>query len=264
VNSRVERIWAARSVLDILVKRDLRVRYARSFLGYAWTVLDPLAMALIYFVIFTQIFTRADPGHSPYFLFLLSGLLTWQWFNASVIETARALVAEAKLVRSTSVPRELWVIRVVIAKGIEYLFSLPVLLVVLAVYLVTDQTHLDWRAVLYPVGILLTFILCLGLGLILAPLTVMADDSVRVVRIVLRLMFYCTPIIYSIGNAPGWIQRVLWFNPLSGILEIQRAGFFGQPMHIESVVIGLGVIALIFVVGVTVFSRMENAVLKEI
>lgn len=262
--SRLERIWTTRSVLGILVKRDLRVRYARSALGYAWTVLDPLAMALIYFVIFTQVFSRADPGHEPYFLFLLSGLLAWQWFNASVNEAARALLSEAKLVRSTNLPRELWVIRVVIAKGIEYLFSLPILVIFLVFYIATGQTSLDWRVVLFPLGILIQFVLCLGIGFALAPATVMADDSVRVVRIVLRMMFYCTPIIYSIDNAPAWLQRILWFNPMSGVLEIQRAGFFGQPMHAPTILVGLAVTAALFVTGVVVFGRMESAVLKEI
>ena len=261
---RFERIWTSRSVLGILVRRDLRVRYARSAIGYAWTILDPLAMALIYFVIFTQIFSRADPGHEPYFLFLLSGLLAWQWFNASVNEAARALLAEAKLVRSTNLPRELWVIRVVIAKGIEYVFSLPILVIFLGFYIATGQTSLDWKVVLFPLAIVVQFVLCLGIGLSLAPLTVMADDSIRVVRIVLRMMFYSTPIIYSIDNAPEWLQRILWFNPMSGVLEIQRAGFFGQPIHLPTVLIGLGVTVVLFVTGVVVFGRMESAVLKEI
>lgn len=262
--SRAERIWATRAVLWILVKRDLRVRYARSVLGYAWTILDPLAMSLIYYLIFTVIFQRADPGHEPYFLFLLSGLLAWQWFNAAVNEAARALTAEAKLVRSTNVPRELWVLRVVIAKGVEYVFSLPVLLVFVVFYVATGQTHLDWRVLLFPLGAALLFVLCVGIGLALAPLTVMADDSIRLVRIVLRMMFYGTPIIYSLGNAPEWLRTILWFNPLSGILEIQRAGFFGQPMHLEPVIVGLLMTAALFGIGMWVFSRMESAVLKEI
>ena len=89
-------IWARKAILNTLVRRDLRVRYARSWLGYLWTIIDPLAMALIYFVVFAVIFKRPDAGHKPYFLFLLLGLLPWQWFNASINESARALVAEAR------------------------------------------------------------------------------------------------------------------------------------------------------------------------
>ncbi|MGL5928310.1 MAG: ABC transporter permease [Dermatophilaceae bacterium] len=261
---RFARLWASRRVLDTLVRRDLRVRYARSALGYLWTVLDPLAMALIYYVIFTVIFTRGDVGHEPYFLFLLAGLLSWQWFNGAVNETSRALLAEAKLVRSTNLPRELWVVRVVIAKGIEYLLSLPILIAFLVFYLVTGQSRLDWQIVYFPLGLVLQFVLCIGIGLLLAPATVIADDTIRVVRIVLRMMFYGTPIIYSVGNAPDWMRTVLAFNPMTGVLELQRAGFFAEDLAVAPLVIGTAITLVLLLLGIRVFARMESAVLKEI
>ena len=257
-------IWARRAVLDTLVRRDLRVRYARSALGYLWTIIDPLAMALIYFVVFAVIFQRPDAGHKPYFLFLLIGLLPWQWFNASINESARALVSEARLVRSTNLPRELWVVRVVIAKGVEFLLSLPVLVAFAVVYIVLGETTLNWRLILFPVGLALQFVLLTGIGLLLAPATVLADDTIRVVRIVLRMLFYGTPIIYTLNVAPEWMQRLLWFNPLSGILELYRAGFFTTPLQVAplvtSVLISFGLVAW----GAVAFARMERAVLKEI
>jgi ABC-2 type transport system permease protein len=75
--SRTRAITAKRGVLWTLIVRDLRVRYSRSVLGYVWTVLDPLLMSLIYFVVFVYIFKRGDVGHKPYFLFLVIGLLSW-------------------------------------------------------------------------------------------------------------------------------------------------------------------------------------------
>jgi len=261
---RYSRIWARRAILQTLVRRDLRVRYARSWLGYLWTIIDPLAMALIYFVVFAVIFKRPDAGHKPYFLFLIIGLLPWQWFNASVNESARALVAEAKLVRSTNLPRELWVIRVVVAKGVEFLLSLPVLLAFVIVYVIKGDTTLNWRLVFFPVAISLQFVLQTGIGLLLAPATVLADDTIRVVRIVLRMLFYGTPIIYTLNVAPEWVQIALWFNPLSGILELYRAGFFPQPLQTAPLVVG-GIMSIGFLVwGAITFARMERAVLKEI
>ena len=257
-------IWARKAVLNTLVRRDLRVRYARSWLGYLWTIIDPLAMALIYFLVFAVIFQRGDAGHKPYFLFLLLGLLPWQWFNASVNETARALVAEAKLVRSTNLPRELWVIRVVIAKGIEFLLSLPVLFAFVVVYVVMGEATLNWRLILFPLALALQFLLQTGIGLLLAPATVLADDTIRVVRIALRMLFYGTPIIYSLDFAPDWVQTVLWFNPLSGILELYRAGFFPQPLQVAPLLVG-ALMSLAFLAwGAVTFARMERAVLKEI
>src|SRR6478609_9487037 len=102
---------ARRRILGTLVKRDLRVRYGGSPIGYLWTIIDPLAMAAIYFVVFTVIFKSRSVGYQPYVLFIVIGVLAWQWFQLSVTETARALIAESRLVRSTNMPRELWVVR---------------------------------------------------------------------------------------------------------------------------------------------------------
>lgn len=263
---RAKGLIARRQVLYILVQRDLRVRYARSALGYLWTIIDPLAMALIYFVVFAVIFRRGDVGHQPYFLFLLVGLLSWQWFNASINDSSRALVSEAKLVRSTNLPRELWVIRVVIAKGVEFLLSLPVLGGFIIVYAVLGQTSLNWRIIFFPFAIGVQFVLQIGIGLLLAPATVLADDTIRVVRIVLRMMFYATPIIYSLSlpSIPDGLQKVLWFNPLGGILELYRAGLFQEPLQIAPVVVSVVMSGALLVWGASSFVRMERAVLKEI
>lgn len=257
---------ARRQVLYILVRRDLRVRYARSALGYLWTIIDPLAMALIYFVVFDIIFKRGDAGHKPYFLFLIVGLLSWQWFNASINDSARALVSEAKLIRSTNLPRELWVIRVVIAKGVEFLLSLPVLVGFIAVYAVLGEASVNWRIIFFPVAIGVQFVLQIGIGLLLAPATVLADDTIRVVRIVLRMMFYATPIIYSLSlpSIPEVLQKVLWFNPLGGILELYRAGLFHEHMEVAPVLISVVMSGAFLLWGTSSFARMERAVLKEI
>ena len=93
-----------RRSLWLLTTRDLRVRYSTSFLGYFWSILDPLVMAAIYWFVFTQVFHRGV-GHEPYIVFLLSGLLPWMWFTGSVSDATVAFTREAKLVRSTTIPR---------------------------------------------------------------------------------------------------------------------------------------------------------------
>ena len=123
VRSPLARYWHS---LWLLTKRDLRVRYSTSFLGYFWSILDPLVMAGIYWFVFTQVFKR-DVGEDPYIVFLLSALLPWTWFTGAVGDTTRAFIKEAKLVRSTKIPRTIWVVSLVMSKGIEIVASLPVL-----------------------------------------------------------------------------------------------------------------------------------------
>jgi len=268
--SAVRRLYENRRVLRIMVQRDLSVRYAKSFLGYLWTIIDPLAMSMIYFVVFVLIFQRAGHGYSPYFLFLLTGMLPWQWFNGSVTAGAKALQSEAKLVRSTRLPRELWVVRVIVAKGIEFLLSLPILVAATIIYLIVGQNdptvlpHVNWQLVFIPLGMALQAVLLVGLGLLLAPIQVLVNDTQQVLRIVLRVMFYATPIIYLVNKAPGVLEKILWFNPMTGILEFYRAGFFDSEIRWGPVIVSVVVTAIVFVLGRLVFQRLEPAVLKEI
>jgi ABC-2 type transport system permease protein len=257
-------VIARRQVLDTLVRRDLRVRYASSAIGYLWTIIDPLAMALIYFVVFTYIFEARRVGYQPYVLFILVGVLAWQWFSQCATETSRALLAEARLVRSTNLPRELWVVRIVIAKGIEFLLSLPVLAGFAIYFIIAGQTTVHYRILLFPLAIGLQFLLSVGLGLILAPVTVIFTDMPRIVRIALRMGFYATPIIYGVHAAPEFLQKILLLNPMAGILEMYRGGFFPHELNIPSIISSVVITFVTLVAGTIVFRRLEAPVLKEI
>jgi len=264
VLTRFSAVWSRREILWTLVQRDLRVRYSRSILGYVWTVLDPLLMASVYFVVFTYVFNAKRVADTPYFLYLLSGLLAWQWFTGSVTDTTKSLIQEARLVRSMNLPREVWVIRCVVAKGVEYLLSLPILVGFVIYYLAIGQVRLDWELLLFPLGLLLQFVLLVGMGLILAPITVLATDMQRVVRIVLRFLFYLSPVLYGAHSVPDALRVVLLLNPLNGILSLYRGGLFERGVNWVDVGASAALSVLLVVVGFWVFSRLERAVLKEI
>ncbi|WP_156822483.1 ABC transporter permease [Demetria terragena] len=273
---RAARMWQDRKILDTLVRRDLRVRYARSALGYLWTLIDPLAMGFIYFFVFGLILNADRGTPMPFIVFLLAGLLPWNWFNTSVTETARALNAERKLVRSTNIPREFWVMRVVLAKGVEFLLSLPVLafFIVLAMAGVPHistggSIGLNWYLLMVPVALVIQLMLCIGIGLIMAPLGSLADDFVRLVRILLRMMFYLSAILYPMSlveeKAPEWAATLLSFNPMIGIIDMYRMGLAnGQSPNLLAW--GAAAVIAIFWLffGLWVFRRLEPAVLKEI
>ena len=260
--ARARTILRTRRVLWLLVSRDLKVRYAGSLLGYLWTVLDPLLVAGVYWFVFTKVFSRAGlaPG-VPYIVFLLAALLPWNWASGVLTEATRALTREAKLVRSTNMARETWVLRAVLSKGTEFLFSLPVL----AGFMVALRVVPPARVVFLPLAVLLLAVLLVGLGLLIAPLAVLFSDVERVIRIVLRLLFYGSPVIYAVRNVPEQFAWVYVVNPFAGVLDLIRYLVLpNQSVHavfvVSSVVISFGLLAL----GAFVFARLERAVLKEI
>ncbi|ALX66689.1 ABC transporter permease [Microbacterium sp. XT11] len=254
--------------LWLLSARDLKVRYSTSFLGYLWSVLDPLVMSAIYWFVFTQVFHR-DVGEEPYIIFLISALLPWVWFNAAVGDFTRAFKKDARLVRSTAIPRTIWVNRIVLSKGVEYLFSLPVLAIFIVVNVIVEKdpaqtVHIGWGALWMPVAVLMQTILLVGLGLLVAPLCVMYVDLERTTALILRALFYATPIIYNVTDLPGFAQTLGAFNPLAGIFMLYRMPFFPEQWNPFALTVSAVMTVAIFGLGVWVFRTLERPVLKEL
>ena len=248
-----------RRSLWLLTTRDLRVRYSTSFLGYLWSILDPLVMAGIYWFVFTQVFDRGV-GHEPYIVFLLTGLLPWMWFTGAVSDATRAFTSEAKLVRSTTIPRSIWVSRQVLSKGIEFALSIPVL----AIFAIASGATLHWEAVFAVLAVVIQTVLTFGLGLIVAPLVVFFRDLERAVKLGLRFAFYASPIIYGLKDLPAGLQTLGAFNPLSGIISLYRAAFFPEQLNWFDVAVSAAMSLVILVIGLLVFRRAIRPVLKEI
>ncbi len=253
-----------RHSLWLLTTRDLKVRYSTSFLGYFWSILDPLVMAAIYWFVFTVIFQRGV-GHEPYIVFLLTALLPWTWFNGSISDSTRAFTKEARLIRSTKIPRTIWVARLVLSKGIEFVVSIPVIVFFALITLGTpNPAVLHPEVLLLPLAIAMQAILTLGVGLIVAPLVVFFRDLERAVKLGLRFMFYASPVVYGVVNVPERYRGLAAFNPMSGILSLYRAAFFPQELRWFDVGVSAVLSVTILGIGLLIFRRTIKTVLKEI
>lgn len=253
-----------RHSLWLLTTRDLKVRYSTSFLGYFWSILDPLVMAAIYWFVFTVIFQRGV-GHEPYIVFLLTALLPWTWFNGSISDSTRAFTKEARLIRSTKIPRTIWVARLVLSKGIEFVVSIPVIVFFALITLGTpNPAVLHPEVLLLPLAIAMQAILTLGVGLIVAPLVVFFRDLERAVKLGLRFMFYASPVVYGVVNVPESYRGLAAFNPMSGILSLYRAAFFPQELRWFDVGVSAVLSVTILGIGLLIFRRTIKTVLKEI
>ena len=244
-----------RDLIWALVLRELKVRYRRSVIGLMWTMLQPLlTMAVLHFV-FSTIF-RFDIRNYP--VYVLSGILFWNFFSQSIVTSMNSLRGNARILEKLPVPRAAFPVAAVISGVINLLLALVPLLAILMM----TKHPLRESLLFLPVSILIAALFTLGAGLLLAPLAVFFTDVVEMVGVVLTLMFYATPVFYPKEIAAGhdfyWVIR---YNPLRSILEVFRDPIYllkVPPLTHLSVTVGLTVIALLL--GSWVFNRASDRI----
>ena len=244
----------------MLVQRDLQQNYTKYRLGYLWTIIEPLGMALVLWFVFTALLGPRKLGLQPYLLFLSIAILPWWWFTKGIAQMARVYQRNRANLRVSLLPTELWVVRVLIVTMMEFILSLPVIVVAMVI----TRSYPGPLILLFPVGIVLQFLIMYGLGLLIASWAVVVPDLARIVRIVMRALFYLTPVLYSIINIPAALRPYAALNPLVAPLGLYRVGWW--PEEHESGMgffVSLAVGLIIFVVGYVVFRRLEPRILKE-
>ncbi len=206
-----------RSILREMVVSDFKVRYQGSVLGYLWSLLRPLFLFLILYIVFTK-FLRIGAGIPHYPVYLLLGIVLWNFFHEATTIAATSVVARGDLIRKISIPRYL----VVVSSSISSLINLAInLLVVLAFTFISGVDPMkSW--LLIPLLVLELFALSLSVGFILAALFVKYRDIAFVWEVIMQAGFYATPILYPLTMLAVKYQQVLMLNPMAQIIQDAR------------------------------------------
>lgn len=268
MTSSVVEVWRHRDALRLLVRRDLTVKYQQSILGYFWTLLEPLAIAVTYWFVFGVLYnTRVGPEGEDYVLFLVSGLFAWIWVSSVLGEATVALTTQHRLITTIKVPREVFPIGRVVSKFVEYLAAMPVLIIVAIIF----KAQFGPNLLFLPLAVLLQMIFLIGLSLLLSSLNVMLRDVERFMRLLQRVLMYALPVIYPLSKVvdsslPQWVKSLYELNPLVGIFELHHAAWLpseGVP-HPGLIAYATFGSLIMLLVGWLVFRRLEPAVLKEL
>lgn len=260
VRVKLGELWEFRELLKALVIRDLKVRYKNSVLGFAWSMLTPLALM----VVFTFIFTKVVPvrgGRADFPIFFLAGFLPWQFFSNSVANAVTVIVVNSSLVKKVYFPREFLPLATVLAQLIHFALSLGVLSVYLAV---EGYNFLPFLPVLAVVAVLQTLFNA-GVSMIFAAANVRFRDLQELTPVLFLLWFYGTPIFYGLEMVPAQYKIVLLMNPMTWFLDLYRYALYylqNPPARV------LGVAALFSVVvfgaGYGFFVRLSRNFAKEV
>ncbi len=215
---RLKEIVRYRGLIRNLVVSELKIRYKNSALGFIWSLLNPLGMMIVFTVVFGVLWPNNSIEKYP--LFLLCGLLPWNFFAASINSSTNSVVFNGNLIKKVYFPREVLPISAVLAQLVNFLLAFVVLFAVLLIF---PSNLSPWLPFL-PVVIIIQTIFTLGVALILSTLNVFYRDTVIILEVVLLAWFFLTPIFYSVEMLPVSYD-------LSGItLNVRRIYYIANPM----------------------------------
>ena len=236
-----------------LAVRDVEVRYKHSLLGLYWAILNPLITAGIFEFLFGVIF-HTSSGSIPYVVFLLTGLTFWNFFANGLMSATGCITGNASMLAKIYFPRIVLPTASVLARFIDFLFSLLVLVVFILLYHVPVHWTALW--VLPLLGLQVAF--TLGIAYLFAALNVLYRDMTQLVGLVLMMWMYLSPVMYAASTLNSTLQGLLLMNPMGGILQAERdlifVGHVTQAPFLWSAAAWAG---LAFVGGLAIFKRVE-------
>lgn len=207
-----------RALLAELVRTDFKLRYQGSVLGYAWSLLRPLLLFLILYIVFVK-FLRLGKGVPHYPVYLLLGIVIWNFFNEMTVQSLTSIIARGDLIRKIKIPR--WM--VVFSSSISALINFLLNLIVIVVFMVVNHVSPTETLVWLPLILVEVYLLGLGLSLFLAAAYVKYRDVNYIWEVILQAGFYMTPILYPITLITNLtLQKLILINPLAQTIQDAR------------------------------------------
>ena len=244
-------LWQYRELLRNLVVRDIKVRYKRSVLGFAWMMLNPLISMIVFSVIFREIFNMEQ----DYPLYVISALLFYNFFSLGSAQGLNSVVNASGLIRKVSVPKAIFPLASVLANLVNFGLSL----VPLAAVMIFTGARITPALLVLPVAVAAAFMFTYGVALALAAMNVFYRDVRWFYDSALLLLFYMTPIIYPAKVVPEQFRFLLAWNPLTWLLELFRAPIYeGRSPSGREMAVGLGLALGTLALGWAVFHRYED------
>jgi lipopolysaccharide transport system permease protein len=233
---KLRELWGYRELIRNLVLRDLQVRYKGSALGYLWTQLAPLLMMLVFWFVFSFFFQSASV---MYPVFLIVGLLPWNFCSEAVNGGTRSVLDNANLIKKVFFPREVLPLVSVFSSLVNYILSLPMIFLLMAVVQLLypplgGRLNFSWTFAYIPVLIVIETLFLAGVALFTSALAVFFRDFVHLIGILLQFWFFLTPVVYSLDTITTTIGGVSlttiirWLNPMASLIDFYRDILYGN------------------------------------
>ncbi len=206
-----------RAILREMTVTDFKLRYQGSILGYLWSLMRPMFMFLVLYLVFAVLFP-VGKDIPNFAIYLLLGIVLWTFFQEVTSNGLNAIVGRGELLRKISIPRYLLVLSV----SVSALINLGLNLVVILIFALIQKVTLGWMALLLPLVIIELYAFALGLAFILSAVYVRFRDASHIWDIIMQAAFYATPIVYPVSRAPAEIKAFIMLSPVAQTIQDAR------------------------------------------
>lgn len=260
----IRKLFSYRELIVSLTKKELKVKYRGSVLGFFWSLLNPILTMLVYSFVFSIVLRAGIPQFA---IFLICALLPFNFLSNSVNNGASSIIANSNLVNKIYFPREIIPLSIILANLFNFLLELVALFIVMGI--------MGYRFYIYlyllPVVIFIQFFLVVGMTLLVSALNVFFRDLQHLITIIMMVWFFGTPIIYPLSMVPEGFQFIIKINPMTIYAAYYRSIFYyvkypegaGFPSVPETLT-AVGITLLIFFIGYFVFKKLEPRFAEEI
>ncbi len=262
---KLKQLWHYRDLLVLFVKRDITVVYKQTILGPLWFFIQPIMTTIIYVFVFGNIANLSTDG-IPKPLFYLSGIVMWNYFSECFMRTSDTFTQNAGIFGKVYFPRLITPLSIVVSNAMKFLIQFGLFLGLWIYYLIQgNDIHLTLEIVLFPFLILLMALLGLGFGIIFSSLTTKYKDLKFLIQFGVQLLMYATPIIYPMNSLPEKAQQILWWNPITHIIETFKYAFLGQgSFSIAGLAYTTFFTLIVLVVGTVIFNKTEQTFMDTV
>lgn len=251
-------IFKYRNLIYMLIGKDLKARYRGTILGFMWSFLNPLLTMLTYVLLFS-VYLKVELEN--YSAFLLSGLLPWFWFATAVGESSSVILGNGGLIKKIYLPSEIFPFVRVVSNLLNFLFALPVLIVLLLLL----KIEIGAAVAFFPVVVAVQFVFTLGFSLFVASITVRFRDFTYVIPNLLLLWYFMTPIMYPASFVPEKFGFLLWINPFAVLAVAYQDIFVYNRIPDLTALAGTALISIIvFLIGFVTFYRIKPQFAEEV
>ena len=253
-----KRIYQYRELLKTSIKKDIGGKYKNSFLGVIWSFINPLLQICVYAIVFPLIMRN---NIENYTVFMVCGLIPWTYFSSVINRSSFVMIENGNIIKKVYFPREILPISLATSETITFLIST----IIIIGFVLLTGVGISWLIIFYPLLLLAQYILLIGISLIVSCITVYFRDLQHFIGVFLQLLFYGTPIVYSIETIPERFRWILNLNPMTHIIEGYRDIFYYQQMpNLNNVLIIIAVGILVTIIGYALFNKLQKRFAEEL